>query len=105
MPWQNSLKSPISTPDTSPTKTQQPPISTTDTTSVTNQSTSQQHSKSPKNTRTNAKTIHKNSQQPKLPTKRKTRSSFHVNKLQKLSDIATDALAAANSENNSDNPN
>ncbi|CAB4376499.1 unnamed protein product [Rhizophagus irregularis] len=34
------------------------------------------------NTRTNARTIHKNSQQIKPPAKRKTRSSFHINKLQ-----------------------
>lgn len=112
MPWLNSLKSPVSSPDASPIKPQLPPTSTTNTTSSSTPPAANTHTNAKSistppatNTHTNAKTIHKNLQQPKQPTKRKTRSSFRVNKLQKLADIASDVLASADSNNNSDNPN
>ncbi|GBC19370.2 hypothetical protein GLOIN_2v1791191 [Rhizophagus irregularis DAOM 181602=DAOM 197198] len=97
MPWLNSLKSPVSSPDASPIKPQLPPTSTTNTTSSSTPPAANTHTNTKTistppaaNTHTNAKTIHKNLQQPKQPTKRKTRSSFRVNKLQKLADIASD---------------
>lgn len=102
MPWLNSIKSSIPSPDTSPNKSQ-PPTSTTDTSSTAKTTVPQQPSTP--NTRTNAKTIHKNSQQIETPAKRKTRSSFRINKLQKLADIATNALADVDSSTNPDNNN
>jgi hypothetical protein len=110
MPWLNSLKSPLPSPNPSPIKSQhphqsqqpqQPPTPTTDTSSIATPILQQPSTPSTK-TRNNAKNIHKNLQLSKTPAKR-TRSSFRVNKLQKLADISSNALATGDPANNSDN--